>query len=707
MHNYPEEDEYSFKFKLLKKLQFSTKRNVPLILQSELTECGLACVGMISCYHGYKVNLPYLRSQFPISTNGMTLAEVINVADSVGLAARPLKCPLSAIGQLTLPCILHWDLDHFVVLTKVKRNKIEVNDPGKGKQRLLLDQFSNHYTGIALELMPTKEIKKENKIATIKLQELWKEIIGLKTNLFLIFSLSLVLQVFVLTTPYYMQWVIDKVLLTNDQALLLVLAISFGALAALQSCVQAFRSWIVIRFTTTMSIQMGANLFRHLLKLPLQYFLSRHVGDVVSRFRSLDEIKNLLTNNLVEAVLDGIMTVTIFLVMFLYDQTLALLVLSVVVISYLIQLAFYYPSRRIEEELISNEAKADTVFLETVRSMQTIKLYNQENNRLSSWLNRNADVLNSSINQSKLRISQTLIVKTLLGLEGVLIIYLGAKAVIDGTMTVGMLLAFVAYKTVFSESAKNFTEKIFEFKLMSLHLERLSDILLQPIEESRTKQLNPDKATGRIDVVNLGFKYSKNTDFIFRNVNLCIEAGESVALTGPSGCGKTTLLKIILGLIKPTEGKVLIDGIDIREINSFSYRNIIGSVMQNDILLSGTIADNVTLFDPNYDPEKLEHCCKLAGLNEEIERMPMKYSSLVGDMGSTLSGGQTQRIFLARAFYSEPTILVLDEATSHLDTEKEQQINSNIRSLKLTKIMIAHRAETIKSADRIVNLSNQ
>jgi ATP-binding cassette subfamily B protein RaxB len=689
----------------LRKLNFKKQHSTPLILQSEIAECGLACIGMVASHHGHKINLPGIRTFHSVGSQGMKLADVIDVGDKFGLASRALKCPIDEINRLVLPCIIHWDLDHYVVLTRVDDGKVELNDPARGRRKLTVDEFGDHYTGIALELTPTSAFKKADRRILMRLSDLWERAVGFKQSIALLIALSVVLQVFSLTLPYYTQWTVDKVLLTNDQPLLTVLALSFAALIVIQAALAAFRSWIVVRLTTSLSLQMGANLFRHLLKLPLNFFSSRHIGEIISRFGSLSEIKELLTNNVVEIFIDGVMALFILGVMYLYDAKLACIALIVTVLAFLIELGYFYPIRKIKEELINDEAKEDTVFLETIRSIQTIKLYNQSNARLSNWLNRNTDVLNSNIRLSKLEIGKESMIKTLFGLEGIFLLYLGAHSVINGGFTIGMLLAFLSYKTLFTSCAKNFIDKGFEFRLLSLHLERLADITLHQTERQIGQTAKQKTKASSVQLINLGYRHEGCSEFLFRNINLQVTEGESVALTGPSGCGKSTLLKVVLGVLPPTEGRVLIDGEDIADLDLGSVRSKIGSVMQNDSLLSGTVIDNITLFEPNYDQEKLDNAIHLSGLWDDLDNLPLGGLTLIGDMGSTLSGGQAQRVYLARALYFSPSLLVLDEATSHLDQNKESEVNDKIRQLNLTRIMVAHRKETIESADRVVDIT--
>ncbi|OLQ93764.1 ABC transporter ATP-binding protein [Vibrio ponticus] len=686
-------------------ITFTNSRSVPLILQTEVTECGLACVGMIASYFGHKVNLPALRNIYHIGSHGMSLNDISDVGSKLGLSSRALKCDLDELGELKVPAILHWDLDHFVVLTSVKRNRIYINDPGVGKRILTLDEASKHFTGIALELTPVSTFKKVDDRILMKVNDLWKNMVGLKRSLTSLLFISLVLQFLLLTTPYYTQWIVDKVLLTSDTSLLLVLAIAFSIIVALQVAVQTFRSWVVIRISNNLSIQMGANLFHHLIRLPIDYFLKRHFGDISSRFGSLSNVQELLTNGIIEVVVDGLMAILILVMMFLYSPLLTCIVIVVLILAFAIQWAFYFPSRRIQEELINEEAREQSAFLETLRAMQTIKLYNQENHRSSLWLNRNVDVINSSIRLAKLDLSEAALIKIISGLEMIFVLYFGALAVIEQSLTVGMLLAFIAYKSMFNNSVYQLIDLFFDFKFLGLHLERLSDITLHKQEDDNKDYVAVGQTLqGKLSVNNLSLRYSQNSDYVFENISFEVMPGESVAIVGPSGCGKSSLMKAMLRILEYEQGYITFDGVDINRFNLSDYRSKIGTVMQDDTLLSGSLLDNITMFDANYDEHHLQRCCEVACLDNFLEQLPMGINTLVGDMGSSLSGGQIQRVLLARALYGSPDVLLLDESTSNLDQKTLLEINENITALNITRILIAHRPETIASADRVVQL---
>lgn len=690
--------------KPLELLEFKGTRRVPFISQTEISECGLACLAMVSSYYGNKIDISSIRRIQTTGYNGMNLEQMIMVANSLELASRALKCPLDEIDKLSLPCIVHWDLNHFVVLTKVKRNYVYINDPALSKRKLSLEKFSDHFTGIVLELTPTTNFKKRDQRAKMRLTQLWSKISGLTQNLITLFAFSIVLQMIALANPYYMQWVIDEVLVSYDQSLLMVLAIGFSLLLIIDIFTTTLRSYMILRLSSVMNMQMGVNLLRHLLRLPMPYFEKRHIGDIVSRFGSLGVIKERITTGLVETIIDGVMSITVLAMLLLYSIKLTTIVLASVLLYLVLRMLTYPTLKRYTEELIQASAKEESNFLENIRGIQTIKLHTSEATRQSLWQNRYADVINCDIRIGKLNISFDFIDSIIFGFQNIIIIYVAAVAVMEGNLTVGMLFAFMAYKSQFTGHINSFIEQMIAYRILRLHLERISDISTTEIEANLDGKALLEEVSGKIKLENVSFRYGENEPWIIRNLTLTINAKESVAITGESGCGKSTLIKIMLGLLSPNEGCVLLDDIDINKIGLINYRKFISTVMQDDTLLSGSVSDNITFFDTNHDLERVRVYANLAAISDDIAKMPMGYNTLVGDMGNQFSGGQVQRILLARALYKQPKVLFLDEATSHLDNKNESYINDNIKKLSITKIIVAHREETIKKADRVVKM---
>ncbi len=689
---------------LVNMLQFWHRNKLPLILQSEAAECGLASLAMVAGYHGYKSTLQELRNNFSLSLEGATLLNIMQFAEKLDLTSRALKIDLEDLDGLQTPCILHWDLNHFVVLKSASEKSIVIHDPATGEKRLTLSEASEHFTGIALELTPTKEFTRKEKPPSLKFSDFWSKIKGLKSSLGLIFVLSLLLQTFALASPYYIQLVIDDVILTADTSLLSVLAVGFGLVLIFEIITNALRGFTLLHFSNLMSIQLGANLFHHLIRLPLEYFEKRHMGDVVSRFSSLQRVKELLTTGVIETIIDGLMAIITLVMIFFYSPLLSLVVLTAVGLYALTRIMLYSPFRAISEQEIIAKAEENSNFMESVRAIQTIKLFGSEVKREGQWQNQYANAINQSIRLGHFQISYTAINRFLFGFENIIVIYFAATLVIAGGFSTGMLFAFMAYKRQFMDKMANLIEKLIEFKMISLHFERLADIALTEKEQLSNSKVKEHSIKGSVEVRNLSFKYSDATPEVIHELNLTIQAGESVAITGPSGCGKSTLLKLMLGLNSPTSGEILIDGIPLEHLGNRQYRQQIAAVMQNDELLSGSVADNIAFFDAPVDMEHVVYCAELAAIHDDISKMPMGYDSLVGDMGSSLSGGQKQRLILARALYKKPKILFMDEATSHLDTKLEADINQAIMSLDITRVIIAHRKETIASADREISL---
>jgi ATP-binding cassette subfamily B protein RaxB len=680
---------------------FGRSGHLPEIHQAAATECGLACLAMIASYHGRQSDLNTLRREYPVSLKGATLRMVMDTAAKLGLAGRPLRLEIGHLRCLQTPAILHWDMNHFVVLRHVGRSVLTIHDPAFGVRRYSFAEVSKHFTGIALELTPDQTFRPQRAAPKLSLFDFFGRISGLAPALVQTLVLSVVLQLYVLATPFYMQVVVDNAIAKNDHDLLIVLALGFALFLLINTSATLIRARLLIFAQRTMAFQMGTGLFRHLLRLPMAYFEKRHVGDLVSRFASTEPVRTLLAEGLVAALIDGAMAVLTAAMMFLYRPTLAVVVLVALALYIALRIAFYHLMRRRTLELIEAKARESTTFIETMRAVQSIKIFTRETERSAVWMNRYAEVVRAEASTGFLKQAFHVANEAIFGLENVLIIYLGAQAALAGDMTVGMLFAFISYKHQFVDKAARLVERAIEYRMLDLHLERLSDIAGTEPEQGHSRPIAYQQPIeGNIEIRDLCFRYAEGEPFVLRNVNLSIRAGEYVAITGPSGGGKTTLLKVILGLLGPSSGEILVDGVPLRILGHETFRRSIGVVMQDDQLLSGSIADNICFFDESFELEHMMHCAELAGIHEEICRMPMAYNSLIGDMGTSLSGGQKQRVLLARALYRGPRLLFMDEGTSHLDIATERQVTTAVEALGLTRVIIAHRPETIASASR-------
>ncbi len=689
-------------------VNISWTRSLPVILQTEAAECGLACVAMVAGYHGLRTDLSTLRRRFSISLKGITLRGLIEIAKAMHMTSRPLKLEMEHLAQLQCPCILHWDMCHFVVLKQVSGKYATIHDPAVGERTLLLDEFSKYFTGIALELHPTANFSVKNETQKFTLFSLMGNIHGLRSGLAQILLMAFALEIIAIASPFYMQWTVDHALVNNDTDLITVLGLGFLLLVLIQSIVGAVRSWMIAVLSTSLNFQWLSNVFGHLVRLSLEYFEKRHTGDIVSRFGSISTIQKALTTGFVQILVDGILVIGTLAMMTLYSIQLSCLALIAVLLYGLLRSAIYRPLRNATTEQIIHAAKQQTHFMETTRGIQSVRLFGKCEERRSSWLNSLADEFNSGIRIQKINISYTTANTFLFGIERVIVIWLAALAVTKNELSIGMLFAFLAYKDQFSKRVSGLIDNLFELKMLRLHGERVADIVLSAVERESVGDVEIDTSQilPTISIVNLSYRYSSSEPWILRNIDLRIEAGEFIAFTGPSGCGKTTLIKLLLGLITPTEGSINIGGMSIHQLGLSNYRNMIGTVMQDDTLFSGSLSENISFFDPTPDQSRIEKAAEQASIHEEIMHMPMSYNSLVSDIGTGMSGGQKQRVLLARALYKQPSILVLDEATSHLDVGNERIVNDVVKAMHLTRIIAAHRPETISMAQRVVMLEN-
>jgi ATP-binding cassette subfamily B protein RaxB len=687
-------------------LRFRRDGHLPILHQTEAAECGLACLAMVASFHGHRIDLNTLRRRHPVSLKGVTLRGLMQTATHLHLVCRPLRFELEDLRQLRLPAILHWDMSHFVVLKSVSRKAITIHDPASGEKSFTLSDASKHISGVALELSPAEGFLRQDERARLPLSVFWSQLRGSGHALVQIFVLSAVLQILMLAAPFYMQLTIDEVIARGDVDLLVVLALGFGLLMLVRVAASAMRSVVLLVLQNVIHFHLGARLFRHLIRLPASFFEQRHIGDVLSRFTSLQPIRTLLAEGMITALIDGIMAILTLAMIFVYSPALALIVLGALLLYAVIRLALYRVLWLRTQATIQAGAQENSTFIETIRAIQCLKLFNRESEREGQWLNRYAEVVNANVRLGKAKIAFSTINDLIFGVELILIVFLAAKLVLAGQLTVGMVFAFMAYRQHFTDRAVALIEKALEFRILGLHLERLSDIALTPMEKGQDQPLSYARPLeGGLELRNVFFRYSETEPFVLEDINLRIEPGEFVTITGPSGGGKTTLVKLMLGLLEPTSGEVLVDGLPLSTMGARAFREQVAAVMQEDQLLSGSIADNISFFDQQFDEEKLLRCARLAGMHAEIMAMPMTYNSLIGDMGSSLSGGQKQRVLLARALYRDPLILFLDEGTAHLDVETERVISASLRQLNMTRISVAHRPDIVGGADRIVRVA--
>lgn len=677
------------------------------MLQTEGAECGLACLAMIAAYHGHKVNLGGLRRQFPISMKGLTLEQIINVSTQLQLSPRALRLELDEIDQLKLPAILHWDLNHFVVLDSVKGDRITILDPATGRRTMTLEKASPHFSGVALELTPSPDFKPVEAKVTIKLSDLWGRLVNFRGALIQVLALSLMLQLTVLAIPFFMQLTIDEAVGQSDVNLMALLAIGFAMVHLISSGISALRSWVVLTLGQSVSFQLSGNIMRHLLRLPTRYFESRHVGDLMSRLDSVGPIQSILTNGLVDALIDAFLAITTLAVMASINVSMMLIVLCATILYLGFKLLIFPSIRRRTEEAIIADSKEETYTMETMRSIRAIKLHVHEALRENGWRNRHADVITAQYRLQIYSIWTRFVQSMISNGQMLLVVYVGATAVIANEMSIGVMLAFLSYRSSFTSSASSILDQIEEWRLLSVHLERLSDVVAEPKEElvhgqPRPSQLQPASISAR----GLCFRYGAHEPDVIKDMDFDIPAGSFVAIVGASGAGKSTLFRLLLGLANPQAGTIHIDGKPLTSSTTGAWRTRIAAVMQDDHLLSGTLADNISFFEDRMDMDRIEEASRQAQIHDTVIAMPMAYHTLIGDMGNVLSAGQRQRIMLARALYKNPDVLFLDEGTANLDEKNEAMIGDMVADMPITRIAVSHRPALVERADMVFRLSD-
>jgi len=663
----------SFK-KLVSQLDLRLRRRVPLIHQTESSECGLACLAMICGHYCKNVDLITLRQQFNLSTRGTTLSGMTGIAEHLGLVTRPLSLELGELSALKMPCILHWQFNHFVVLVSIRRNHVVIHDPARGRRIVSRAELSGSFTGVAIEIWPGSAFSADTVRNRLSLGTLMSSVHGLKWTLGKIFCLSLVIETINLTMPVGTQLVMDHAIPAGDRGLLTLICTGLMFFILLRSAVSMIRAWSSLVMATLINVQWQSGLFIHLLRLPLSYFERRKLGDIQSRFGSLDTLRSTFTTSIVGAIMDGIMIIGVLVMMMLYGGWLTWLVIAFTALYVLLRLLTYTYYRQLSEESLVRRARAGSYFMETLYGIATVKMQGMSERRSAHWLNLEIDTINTAIRVTKMDMLFGGINTFVAACDQIVVLWLGISLVIDNQMTIGMFVAFGVFRGQFSDRIGSLTEFILQLRMMSLHNERIADIALNEREAYK-----PDIPVANIairpvalDAIGLSYSYDNQASPIFSDLNLHIAPGESVAITGPSGSGKTTLMKVLCGLIEQTAGKVMIDGIDIQQLGVNNYRKLIGCVMQDDKLFSGSIRDNVCGFIDEIDEAWMVVCTQASFIHDTIIALPMGYETLIGELGEGLSGGQKQRIYIARALYRKPCILFMDEATSALDNESEK-----------------------------------
>lgn len=675
-----------------------------LIAQEEVAECGLACMAMIADHYGLRADLSWFREQFSASARGSSLKDLSAFAGKLGFDTEAVRVDLDQLGYLRLPCVIHWNMTHFVVLKKVGRRGLVVFDPVAGARKLSPRQFSAGFTGMALQVYPATGFAPAELRSAMNLRGLIGRVHGVRAAIAQMFLYSVYLELCVLALPMLSKWIMDTAIPVKDLSLLWMIALAWGGIHVMRAASLYFRARALRHLMAQMATQWGHKLMWHLLSLPLSFFERRGLGDLSSRFSSYSSILRTLSANSIEAVLDFSMAGLSLLVLMLVDVRLGMLTVAFSALYVALRLGTTGRLQTLQRAAITAAGTVQAHFVESLRGIAAIRINGGEQMRADAYKQLQVAETNGNLRLESLRSTVFIAGNLLLSLKDALILAWGVGLVIEGRLTLGSYLAAAAYAGMFTARGSGFIDKLSEFRLLNVHFERIGEIMGQRPEFDGKPADTAFTAPPTVEFRDVSFRYSAHDPLVIDRLSFGVERGESVAITGASGVGKTTLLKLLLGIYRPTTGQILVDGVPLDGANIRALRERAGTVLQDDSLFGGTILDNIAFFSAEPDPERVAQAAALAAIHDDIMAMPMKYATRIGDMGSTLSGGQKQRIIVARALYRQPCLLLLDEATSHLDVANERLINVAMKASRATKIVIAHREETIRQAERVVHI---
>jgi ATP-binding cassette subfamily B protein RaxB len=686
-------------------------RRVPFVMASELNECGLACLAAIVEYFRGEHDMADIRRLAMHSGRGETLLHIRDLAERIGLAARGVRVPLTGLAALPKPAILHWEMNHFVVLERITSRGLVIMDPAAGRVEVPWSEADKAFTGVALEAQPKAGWRRrQGRPGKVSVLSFIGPLARWRTDITLIVCLSLLMEVLVLVAPFQVQMSIDHAVQAGDGRLAWVLGAAFGLVVLIQASVSLIRAWAAAVFGTRVGFDLMDRFVRALHRKTARFFLKHHTADILSRGRSVDTIQTIVTAQLIQALMDAVTSLAMVVVMFIVVPVLCLAVTAFGLLSLAVTAALRHAAIENSRRALRVAAKADSLFLENARAARAIKLFGKEGVRTSVWRNRFIELTNLHLTDSRLMMFSTQAAQVTSGLSNVALISVGTYMVIGGSITLGTMMMFFVFRAFFVERLNNCVNYMMDLRRVQTHAERIEEVLSDEDGVSNGDEpapfVLPAGAAVRIEVRDVWFRYGNDSPWILQGANLTVAPGESVAITGASGCGKSTLMGIMLGLLEPSRGEVLINGRNLATMSSADYARLIGVVLQDDMIFHGTVADNISFFDAPVDMGRVVQAAEKANIAADIAALPMQYYSLLAEAAMDLSGGQKQRLLIARAIYHDPRILFLDEATSHLDTVSEGLVSQAVRSMQMTRVLIAHRKETIATADRVVVLSN-
>jgi subfamily B ATP-binding cassette protein HlyB/CyaB len=641
-------------------------------------------------------------------SGALDVDDVLRAAGRFPIKAKAVKSSRARLAKTPLPALAVMQSGGFAVIGKITEDQVLVQSMDDASPRLLsLTEFEGEWSGRLILMAKRAELS--DTARRFDLSWFWGALHKYRGILGEVLIASFVIQLFGLATPMIFQTVIDKVLVHRGLSTLEVMVAGLALIAMFEATLSGLRTYLFSHTSNRIDVELGARVFRHLMRLPLAYFESRRVGDSVARVRELETIRQFITSSSITLVLDLAFSAVFISVMFVYSSTLAFVVCGALPLYALLSLGTTPAFRRRLDVKFRRGAENQAFLVESVTGVETIKAMAVEPQMQRRWEEQLAGYVGASFAVSQIGNWATQTSNLLNKSVGALTLFLGAGLVIANKMTVGELVAFNMLASQVSGPVLRLVQVWQDFHQVRLSVERLGDILNTPVEaHSTSAQANQPRLEGAIEFERVTFRYGVATQPVLRDVSLKIPAGQVVGIVGPSGSGKSTIAKLAQRLYQPEAGRVLVDGVDTAVLEPSWLRRQIGVVLQENILFNRSVRENIALADPALPMEKVIEAAKLAGAHDFICKMPQGYDTSIGERGVSLSGGQRQRIAIARALIGDPRILIFDEATSALDYESESIIQSNMRDIVKgrTVLIIAHRLSTVRSADRILTIEN-
>lgn len=680
------------------------KSRVPELRQVTAVECGAACLAMVLNYYGYGTSISEVQERCGVGRDGLTALEVVKSARQYGLRVRTVSVGLEDFEYVTLPAIVHWEFNHFLIVERWTPSRVYVVDPAVGRRILTTEEFDDGFTGVAIMAEPGAQFEQRPQRKKLSMWSYMRTFLSMRSIILQIIGTSLLLQVLGLGGPLITSVVIDRIIPQKDPNMLMLLSLGLVIIIVMQGITGLLRSSLLIYLQTRIDTNMMLNFFEHLLSLPYRFFQLRLSGDLLARVSSNTAIRDLLTNQFISTLLDIGTLIVYAIALFAVSRLIGLVTLGIGFIQIILLLATAPALRRLTRRGLDAQGKTQGYMNEILAGIATLKAAGAEQRAFARWENYFYDEMNISLRMSFL----SSIVGTILNIVNLLsplaLLWLGATLVIKGTMTVGTMLALNTLAAELLIPLTSLAASGQSLQIVRAHFDRVSDVIGTQPEQDPTEVRTPHRLRGQIELKRVGFRYDQNAPMILKDINVRIRPGQKIALVGKTGSGKSTLGKLLVGLITPTKGSILFDNVPLDTLNLQEVRSQFGVVLQESAIFSGSIKENIALNNPEMDMTRVIEAAQIAAIADDIEKMSMSYDTPVSEGGSAFSGGQRQRLSLARALANHPSILLLDEATSALDIITERTVEQNLNRLPCTQIIIAHRLSTIRNANIILVL---